>query len=239
MSYIAAVSGSGGNDAAVNEVKNIVLDSNPVLEAFGNAMTVRNNNSSRFGKYFELQFDMSSGAAPRGGRITNYLLEKSRVVRPGPGERSFHIFYQVRVPTILLCSTSTRSTTCFQLSVLLEYHDRTLASNRSASPLSLSLLHTLLSRSSLFFPYPSPCYALPSAPFPFFLFLFIVCQFIAGGDAALKRQFKIGAPSDFQMLRESGCYTVDNAGGRMNDSKEFEEMLQSMQTVGIVEPERR
>ena len=41
------------------------------------------------------------------------------------------------------------------------------------------------------------------------------------------------------MLRESGCYTVDNAGGRMNDSKEFEEMLQSMQTVGIVEPERR
>ena len=104
----------------------------------------------------------------------------------------------------------------------------------------LSLLHTLLSRSSLFFPYPSPCYyALPSAPFPFFLFLFIVCQFIAGGDAALKRQFKIGAPSDFQMLRESGCYTVDNAGGRMNDSKEFEEMLQSMQTVGIVEPERR
>ena len=104
MSYIAAVSGSGGNDAAVNEVKNIVLDSNPVLEAFGNAMTVRNNNSSRFGKYFELQFDMSSGAAPRGGRITNYLLEKSRVVRPGPGERSFHIFYQVRVPTILLCA---------------------------------------------------------------------------------------------------------------------------------------
>jgi myosin-1 len=106
MSYIAAVSGSGGNDAAVNEVKNIVLDSNPVLEAFGNAMTVRNNNSSRFGKYFELQFDMSSGAAPRGGRITNYLLEKSRVVRPGPGERSFHIFYQVpfNYVIMLLCS---------------------------------------------------------------------------------------------------------------------------------------
>eukprot|EP00516_Mucochytrium_quahogii_P009298 CAMPEP_0203781598 /NCGR_PEP_ID=MMETSP0099_2-20121227/10374_1 /ASSEMBLY_ACC=CAM_ASM_000209 /TAXON_ID=96639 /ORGANISM=" , Strain NY0313808BC1" /LENGTH=1398 /DNA_ID=CAMNT_0050682701 /DNA_START=78 /DNA_END=4274 /DNA_ORIENTATION=+ len=95
MSFIAAVSGSGGNDRAVTEVKNIVLDSNPALEAFGNAMTLRNNNSSRFGKYFELKFDLSNGGTPRGGYITNYLLEKSRVVKPGPGERSFHIFYQL------------------------------------------------------------------------------------------------------------------------------------------------
>ncbi len=95
MSYIAAVSGSGGNDAAVTQVKNIILDSNPVLEAFGNAMTLRNNNSSRFGKYFQLRFDLANGGTPRGGVITNYLLEKSRIVKPGQGERTFHIFYQL------------------------------------------------------------------------------------------------------------------------------------------------
>jgi len=95
MNYIAAVSGSGGNDRKVQEVKSIVVDSNPALESFGNAMTLRNNNSSRFGKYFELKFDLSNGGTPRGGYITNYLLEKSRVVHPGPGERGFHIFYQI------------------------------------------------------------------------------------------------------------------------------------------------
>ena len=95
MSYIAAVSGSGGNDRAVNHLKEVILESNPVLEAFGNAMTLRNNNSSRFGKYFQLKFDLANGGTPRGGVIKNYLLEKSRVVMPGKGERSYHIFYQL------------------------------------------------------------------------------------------------------------------------------------------------
>ncbi|XP_061461568.1 unconventional myosin-Ie-like isoform X2 [Rhineura floridana] len=90
MSYISKVSGGGPK---VQHVKDIILKSNPLLEAFGNAKTVRNNNSSRFGKYFEIQF--SRGGEPDGGQISNFLLEKSRVVSQNPGERNFHIYYQL------------------------------------------------------------------------------------------------------------------------------------------------
>eukprot|EP00047_Mylnosiga_fluctuans_P003550 m.229694 g.229694 ORF g.229694 m.229694 type:complete len:1076 (-) comp11945_c0_seq1:83-3310(-) len=90
MNYIAKVSGGG---ADIQRVKNVILESNPLLEAFGNAKTVRNNNSSRFGKYVEIQF--SRAGQPEGGKISNFLLEKSRVVRQNPDERNFHVFYQV------------------------------------------------------------------------------------------------------------------------------------------------
>ncbi|MBN3324288.1 MYO1E protein, partial [Atractosteus spatula] len=90
MSYISKVSGGGPK---VQQVKDIILKSNPLLEAFGNAKTVRNNNSSRFGKYFEIQF--SRGGEPDGGKISNFLLEKSRVVSQNRGERNFHIYYQL------------------------------------------------------------------------------------------------------------------------------------------------
>ena len=157
MSYIAAVSGSADGDAAVTQVKNIVLDSNPLLEAFGNAMTLRNNNSSRFGKYFEVRFDLLAGAAPRGGIVTNYLLEKSRVVRPGVGERSFHVFYQL----------------------------------------------------------------------------------IAGSDRQQKADLGLtGGPESFEMLRMSGCYKVSNAGGTIDDVKEYNEMIEAMRTVGVTENEQ-
>lgn len=90
MQYIANV--SGGSDSSIQQIKDMVLATNPLLESFGNAKTLRNNNSSRFGKYLEIQFN--SQGEPIGANINNYLLEKSRVVGQIKNERNFHIFYQ-------------------------------------------------------------------------------------------------------------------------------------------------
>ncbi|XP_037024276.1 unconventional myosin IC isoform X1 [Bradysia coprophila] len=90
LQYIAAAS---GHISTVEGVKDKLLQSNPLLEAFGNAKTNRNDNSSRFGKYMDVQFNFAG--EPEGGNILNYLLEKSRVIHQSSGERNFHIFYQL------------------------------------------------------------------------------------------------------------------------------------------------
>jgi myosin I len=90
MQYIANV--SGGESGDIKQIKDMVLATNPLLESFGNAKTLRNNNSSRFGKYLQIYFN--SVGEPVGADITNYLLEKSRVVGQITNERNFHIFYQ-------------------------------------------------------------------------------------------------------------------------------------------------
>ncbi|XP_046390643.1 unconventional myosin IC [Ischnura elegans] len=90
LQFIAAAS---GHKPKVEAVKDKLLQSNPVLEAFGNAKTNRNDNSSRFGKYMDVAFNYMGD--PVGGNILNYLLEKSRVVHQNPGETNFHIFYQL------------------------------------------------------------------------------------------------------------------------------------------------
>ncbi|KAI1899260.1 hypothetical protein AGOR_G00059980 [Albula goreensis] len=72
-------------------VEQAIVQSSPIMEAFGNAKTVYNNNSSRFGKFILLHFSQSGNI--QGGCIVDYLLEKNRVVRQNPGERNYHIFY--------------------------------------------------------------------------------------------------------------------------------------------------
>src|SRR4051812_7217483 len=99
MNFLSKVSGGGDRvkvggggfqrnayiSSILQHVKEVIIKSNPLLEAFGNAATLRNWNSSRFGKYVGISF--GPGGEPIGGKISNFLLEKSRVCCPGKGER--------------------------------------------------------------------------------------------------------------------------------------------------------
>ncbi|XP_024080486.1 myosin heavy chain, muscle isoform X31 [Cimex lectularius] len=96
IAYFATVGASGKKDEAAEKkgtLEDQVVQTNPVLEAFGNAKTVRNDNSSRFGKFIRIHFGPSGKLA--GADIETYLLEKARVISQQTLERSYHIFYQI------------------------------------------------------------------------------------------------------------------------------------------------
>ncbi|GAB9476248.1 Myosin-like protein [Globisporangium polare] len=77
----------------VVEIGRRILQTNPILESFGNAQTIRNDNSSRFGKFIKIQFGHKNEIV--GAEIASYLLEKVRLIHQSPGERNFHIFYEL------------------------------------------------------------------------------------------------------------------------------------------------
>lgn len=80
-------------ESVSNDIENQIVDSNPIMESFGNAKTLRNNNSSRFGKFIELMY--AEEGFIEGAVIRTYLLETVRIVRQSHGERNYHIFYEL------------------------------------------------------------------------------------------------------------------------------------------------
>ncbi|EXC46298.1 Myosin-2 heavy chain [Morus notabilis] len=111
MRYLAFMGGRTGTEGRTVEQQ--VLESNPVLEAFGNAKTVKNNNSSRFGKFVEIQFDKYGKIS--GAAIRTYLLERSRVCQVSDPERNYHCFY-------MLCAAPPEDVKKFKLGDPRQFH---------------------------------------------------------------------------------------------------------------------
>ncbi|XP_041860306.1 myosin-7B-like [Melanotaenia boesemani] len=93
IQYFATVAALGENVKKGGSLEDQIIEANPAMEAFGNAKTIRNDNSSRFGKFIRIHFGPTGKLAS--ADIDIYLLEKSRVVFQQPGERSYHIYYQI------------------------------------------------------------------------------------------------------------------------------------------------
>ncbi|XP_048464452.1 myosin heavy chain, cardiac muscle isoform-like [Rhincodon typus] len=93
IQYFAIIAAMGDGGGKKGTLEDQIIEANPAMEAFGNAKTLRNDNSSRFGKFIRIHFGPTGKLAS--ADIDIYLLEKSRVIFQQPGERSYHIYYQI------------------------------------------------------------------------------------------------------------------------------------------------
>lgn len=106
LKYLAYLSQKTGSGSGRIDIDQRIVEANPIIEAFGNAKTLRNNNSSRFGKLIQVHFDTNLQIT--GGAVKHFLLEISRVVQQSAGERNYHFFYQLCAgPFHLTCVHST------------------------------------------------------------------------------------------------------------------------------------
>ncbi|CAB4255321.1 similar to Saccharomyces cerevisiae YAL029C MYO4 One of two type V myosin motors (along with MYO2) involved in actin-based transport of cargos [Maudiozyma barnettii] len=127
MRYFACIEpqishdGLAREQSSMTEIEEKILATNPILEAFGNAKTTRNDNSSRFGKYLEIMFSEESRIV--GAKIRTYLLERSRLVFQQESERNYHIFYQ------MMAGLDSETKTRWQLSDVKDFHYMNQGSN--------------------------------------------------------------------------------------------------------------